>query len=48
MIGFDEVEDGLGRSLFADDGEMCKRGRKVEYLMKQTETALDKMAGLGS
>ncbi len=40
---FDDVGDGFGRSLFVDDGEVWKRGRNVEYLMKEMQRALDKV-----
>ncbi len=39
---FDEVGDSFGRSLFADDGVIWKRGHNVGYL-KQMQSALDKL-----
>ncbi len=38
-----ETLESFGTSLFADEGAIWKRGRKVGYLMKQMQSALDKM-----
>ncbi|XP_061589575.1 large ribosomal subunit protein eL8-like [Cololabis saira] len=42
---FDDVGEGFGRSLFADDGAVWKRGRNIEYLMREMQRALDKVQG---
>lgn len=39
----DGVEEGFVRSLVSDDGAIWKRGRNVGYLMKQMQSALDKV-----
>ena len=31
---FEGVEVSMGRSLFADDGALWKRGRNVEYVVR--------------
>lgn len=40
---FGEVVVGFGRSLFADDGAIWKRGRNVNYVMGQMQQALSKV-----
>ena len=37
---FDKVEGAFGLSLFVDDGLIWKRGRNVEFILKQIQRAL--------
>lgn len=37
---FSEVDIGIGRSLFADDGAMWKRGRNIKYTVSKTQKAI--------
>lgn len=37
---FKNINSGFGRSLFADDGTIWRRGRNIDFLMKQTQEAL--------
>ena len=37
---FCKVEGAFGLSLFADDGAIGKRGRNVEFILKQIQRAL--------
>ena len=34
---FDNISEGFGLSLFADDGAIWKRGRNVEFIVKQVQ-----------
>ncbi len=34
---YNNIGQGIGKSLFADDGAMWKRGRNVEYVVKQLQ-----------
>ena len=34
---FNGVEPGVGRSLFADDGSLWKRGRNVKYVVGKVQ-----------
>ena len=38
---FQEVPQSIGKSLFADDGAICKRGRNIDYLFSQIQKAID-------
>ena len=38
---FKNVGQGFGRSLFADDGAIWRRGRNVEFLLKKTQEGLN-------
>lgn len=40
---FNEVENGVGLSLFADDGAMWKRGRNVKFIVKKLQEAITKV-----
>ena len=37
---FANVQPGIGRSLFADDGSFWKRGKNVKYTLKKVQEAL--------
>lgn len=37
---FSNVGNGFGKSLFADDGAMWKRGRNADFVLKQVQRAL--------
>lgn len=37
---FDQVGTGFGKSLFADDGAIWKRGRNIKYILRQVQKAL--------
>ena len=37
---FNGVEPGVGRSLFADDGSLWKRGHNVKYLVGKVQEAI--------
>lgn len=40
---FSDINVRFGRSLFADDGAIWRRGKNVEFLMKQTQIALNQI-----
>ncbi|XP_037536736.1 uncharacterized protein LOC119413748 [Nematolebias whitei] len=37
---FDGVEIGMGRSLFADDGALWKRGKNLQFIIKKVQEAI--------
>lgn len=41
----DDVGVGFGRSLFADDGAVWKKGRNVDHVMREMQRALDRVQG---
>ncbi len=45
---FLKVPANIGRSLFADDGALWKRGRNIEYVVRKVQGALDKVVEWGS
>ncbi len=45
---FVKVPADIGRSLFADDGALWKRGRNMEYVVRKVQGALDKVVEWGS
>ncbi len=45
---FLKVPADIGRSLFADDGALWKRGRNMEYVVRKVQGALDKVVEWGS
>ena len=44
---FSGIGGGFGRSLFADDGALWKRGRNVDYVLRQAQVALDSVVAWG-
>ena len=44
---FDRVSPGVGRSLFADDGVLWKRGRSLEGAVKQVQEAIGRVEEWG-
>ncbi|KAK7891309.1 hypothetical protein WMY93_023272 [Mugilogobius chulae] len=36
-----KVPEGVGRSLFADDGALWKRGKNIHYLVNKVQDAID-------
>lgn len=42
-----ETEEGIGCSLFADDGAIWRRGRNVEYTIKKIQDAIDNIQKCG-
>ncbi|KAK7877307.1 hypothetical protein WMY93_031957 [Mugilogobius chulae] len=38
---FSAVPEGVGRSLFADDGALWKRGKNIHYLVNKVQDAID-------
>lgn len=38
---FSNIQDDIGRSLFADDGVLWKRGRNVEYVKQRMQEAIN-------
>ena len=44
---FDGIEGGIGRSLFADDGALWKRGRNVEYVARKLQEGTDRVVSWG-
>ena len=44
---FSEVPVDIGRSLFADDGALWKRGRNVKHIISKVQSAIDKVTEWG-
>ena len=44
---FEGIEGGMGRSLFADDGALWKRGRNVEYVARKLQEGIDRVVSWG-
>lgn len=44
---FVQGQEEIGRSLFADDGAVWKRGRNVEYVIRKVQGEIDKVAEWG-
>lgn len=44
---FSNVQSGIGKSLFADDGSLWKRGKNVKYTMKKVQEALTSVEDWG-
>nr|XP_055031454.1 uncharacterized protein LOC129420520 [Misgurnus anguillicaudatus]XP_055031455.1 uncharacterized protein LOC129420520 [Misgurnus anguillicaudatus]XP_055031456.1 uncharacterized protein LOC129420520 [Misgurnus anguillicaudatus] len=44
---FVQGQEDIGRSLFADDGAVWKRGRNVEYVIRKVQGEIDKVAEWG-
>ena len=44
---FEGVEVSMGRSLFADDGALWKRGRNVEYVVRKLQEGVDRVERWG-
>jgi len=44
---FDNVPEDIGRSLFADDGALWKRGRNIDYVVIKIQEAIDKVVEWG-
>lgn len=40
---FIEIENGMGILLFADDGEIWKRERNLEFIVKKPQGAIKKV-----
>ncbi len=40
---YNNIGQGIGKSLFADDGAMWKRGRNVEYVVKQLQETIKRV-----
>ena len=40
---FEDIGNGMGRSLFADDGAMWVRGRNLDFIMKKMQGAIKKV-----
>ena len=38
---FDHVEDDIGKSLYADDGGVWKRGRNLAYCQRKLQAAIN-------
>jgi len=44
---FDNVPEDIGRSLFADDGALWKKGRNIDYVVRKIQEAIDKVVEWG-
>lgn len=40
---YSQVQPDIGRSLFADDGALWKRGRNVPYIVRKVQEAIDEV-----
>lgn len=40
---FSDVGPGIGRSLFADDGALWKRGRNIKYTVSKVQEAIEQV-----
>lgn len=44
---FANIQPGIGRSLFADDGSLWTRGRNVNYVVKKEQEGINQEEALG-
>ena len=44
---FADIQPGIGRSLFADDGSLWKRGSNKNYIVKKIQEAINQVEDWG-
>jgi len=44
---FDSIPAGMGRSLFADDGALWKRGGNIDHIVKKLQEGIDQVEKWG-